>query len=503
MKQEQITIIGGGVSGLYAAWRLLKAGHDPSKLAVLEATDRLGGRLWSLRMQPDSTLPAELGGMFFNDQQRFVYGLCTRAFDLPKETVKPQPDFAWMRATRFRIEDFDDSETLPYNLSSDEQGLSYYQLLDLACTRIAPDIKHLWPRNPDGTREKTLEYLRNHEIEGRPLWRWGFWNLLARVISNEAWLALRGMLSSNAELANWNAFDAMVSIVVEQSGKWYRLTHGYQHLPEQLAAELGNAGVAVKTGHVLEQVERIGDRFRLSVDDGGDRRDFETDHLVLALPKLGLTGLLETSPDLRETGLGEHVDAVDSVPNCKIFLTFDKPWWRDVPEGPGRIEPDTYGVSHTDLPMRQCYYLGVDPGSGQALLLASYPDTDAVSFWRGLAPDSGRHPELESDLGELAMAEIRRELSQMHGVDVPEPTAGRFIDWTCWPYGGGWHNWQPGWKSWETAETLSGTIGGCRLYVCGEAYSQAQGWVEGALESTESMLQKSFGLAAPDWLDGK
>ncbi|WP_376694646.1 flavin monoamine oxidase family protein [Wenzhouxiangella sp. EGI_FJ10305] len=242
MKQEQITIIGGGVSGLYAAWRLLKAGHDPSKLAVLEATDRLGGRLWSLRMQPDSTLPAELGGMFFNDQQRFVYGLCTRAFDLPKETVKPQPDFAWMRATRFRIEDFDDSETLPYNLSSDEQGLSYYQLLDLACTRIAPDIKHLWPRNPDGTREQTLEYLRNHEIEGRPLWRWGFWNLLARAISNEAWLALRGMLSSNAELANWNAFDAMVSIVVEQSGKWYRLTHGYQHLPEQLAAELGEAG---------------------------------------------------------------------------------------------------------------------------------------------------------------------------------------------------------------------------------------------------------------------
>lgn len=42
MTQDRITII-GGVSGLYAAWRLLKAGHDPSKLTVLEATDRLGG----------------------------------------------------------------------------------------------------------------------------------------------------------------------------------------------------------------------------------------------------------------------------------------------------------------------------------------------------------------------------------------------------------------------------------------------------------------------------
>lgn len=503
MNDDNITIIGAGVSGLYAAWRLLKAGHNPSKLTVLEATDRIGGRLWSLRMQPDSTLPAELGGMFFNDRQHLVYGLCTTAFNLPRETVQPQPDFAWMRATRFDIEQFADPKILPYNLSPDEQGLSYYQLLDLACTRIAPEIKKLWPNDPDGTREQTLDYLKQCEFDGRPLWRWGFWNLLARVISNEAWLALRGMLSSNAELSNWNGFDAMVSIVVEQSGKWYRLTHGYQHLPERLAAELSDAGVTVRTQNVLKRADRVGKRFRLTVDANGENREVETGHLVLAVPKLGLTGLLASSPDLRESGLADHVDAVDAVPNCKIFLSFKRPWWRDVPDGPGRIESGTYGVSHTDLPMRQCYYLGVDPGSGQALLLASYPDTDAVSFWRGLAPDSGRIPELESDLGDLAITEIRRELSEMHGVDVPQPTAGRFIDWTCWPYGGGWHNWQPGWKSWETVAALGRPIGGGNLYVCGEAYSQAQGWVEGALESTENMLRESFGLAVPDWLDSQ
>jgi len=501
MKHDRITIIGAGVSGLYAAWRLLGAGHDPSRLTVLEATDRIGGRLWSLRMQPDSSLPAELGGMFFNDCQSLVYDLCSKVFDLPMETVQPQPDFAWMRARRFRIEQFDDPKVNPFNLAPDETGLSYYQLLDLACTRIAPDIVHLWPRKPDGTRAQTLEYLRALEIDGRPLWRWGFWNLLARVISNEAWLALRRMLSSNAELSNWNAFDAMVSIVVEQSGRWYRLTHGYQHLPERLQQEIERAGVKVHTRQVLERVARSGDGLTLTVADDGHRQTLATDHLVLAVPKLALTQLLGSSPDLHQSALAAQVDAVAAVPNCKIFLSFDRPWWRDVPDGPGRIRSGTYGVSHTDLPMRQCYYLGVDEGSGQALMLASYPDTDAVSFWRGLAPDSGREPKLESDLGELALAEIRRQLSVMHGVEVPQPTAGRFIDWTCWPYGGGWHNWQPGWKSWETAADLCRPLNGEPIHVCGETYSQAQGWVQGALESTEFMLREGFGLAAPDWLD--
>jgi monoamine oxidase len=37
------------------------------------------------------------------------------------------------------------------------------------------------------------------------------------------------------------------------------------------------------------------------------------------------------------------------------------------------------------------------------------------------------------------------------------------------------------------------------LHVCGEAWSEAQGWVEGALAMTEAMLQQEFKLSAPEW----
>ena len=39
-----------------------------------------------------------------------------------------------------------------------------------------------------------------------------------------------------------------------------------------------------------------------------------------------------------------------------------------------------------------------------------------------------------------------------------------------------------------------------RVFICGEAYSINQGWVEGALQTAELMLEEHFGLKRPSWL---
>ena len=38
------------------------------------------------------------------------------------------------------------------------------------------------------------------------------------------------------------------------------------------------------------------------------------------------------------------------------------------------------------------------------------------------------------------------------------------------------------------------------VYICGEAYSNNQGWVEGALQTAQLMLEEHFGVKRPDWL---
>lgn len=500
MTAKSITIAGGGVAGLYTAWRLLEAGHDPASITVLETSNRLGGRLWSVQLRSDDSLPAELGGMFFNDQQPLVYGLVNTVFGLDKAPVKPVPDFAWLRGQRFRIDQFADPAVLPYRLRPDEQGLSYYGLTMLAIERMAPDIKQYWPYKTDGNRQESLEYLQNCRFDGHLLCDWGFWNLFSRVVSNEAWQALRDVVSTYTLFANWNAFDAIVSIVLEQAGSWYRLVHGYQQLPERLAQALTEAGVSLRMGIPLERVERLPNgRLGLHVGGAEGGRN-EVDHLVLALPLLPIRQLVERSPDLQDSALVKDLSAIRALPACKIFLTFDTPWWRDVPGGPGQIQQDTYGVSHTDLPLRQCYYLGMDEASGEGLMMASYADGVAVDFWRALAEDCGQAGQLESGLSPRMMTEIQKELSAMHGVDVPRPTGGVFIDWAQPPFGGGWHNWQPGYKSWQVAPRMARPDPSLPLHICGEAFSDAQGWTEGALASAEALLQSQFGLAPPGWL---
>jgi hypothetical protein len=60
-------------------------------------------------------------------------------------------------------------------------------------------------------------------------------------------------------------------------------------------------------------------------------------------------------------------------------------------------------------------------------------------------------------------------------------------DWSLPPFGAGCHAWKPGAKSWEVRERLVGfglgRQGVENLHVCGEAYSDYQGFIEGALRS--------------------
>ncbi|HET9072679.1 MAG TPA: FAD-dependent oxidoreductase [Acidimicrobiales bacterium] len=52
-------VAGAGLAGLHAAWLLRQAGHD---VAVHEARARVGGRVWSQRL--DNGVWIERGGEF-------------------------------------------------------------------------------------------------------------------------------------------------------------------------------------------------------------------------------------------------------------------------------------------------------------------------------------------------------------------------------------------------------------------------------------------------------
>ncbi len=54
------------------------------------------------------------------------------------------------------------------------------------------------------------------------------------------------------------------------------------------------------------------------------------------------------------------------------------------------------------------------------------------------------------------------------------------------------HFWNRGYKSWEVLEQMTQPVADFPCYVCGEAYSTNQTWVEGALQTAEIVLAEAL-----------
>src|SRR5262249_10028122 len=93
------------------------------------------------------------------------------------------------------------------------------------------------------------------------------------------------------------------------------------------------------------------------------------------------------------------------------------------------------------------------------------------------------------------------QIAEMHGLrEVPPPYSAAYHDWSADPFGAAWHSWKPGFIYPEIIKRMRRPIESQPVHICGEAYSNQHGWVEGALQTTEVMLEEYFGLSRPDWI---
>jgi hypothetical protein len=107
----------------------------------------------------------------------------------------------------------------------------------------------------------------------------------------------------------------------------------------------------------------------------------------------------------------------------------------------------------------------------------------------------------------MMVKEVQRQLASIHGLSfIPDAQDAAYKDWGDEPFGRDRNNWNIGVKSWEVKEQIIQPFAGKRdyqdqplnipLYICGEAYPDAQGWVEGVLQTADLVLAK-FGVEPP------
>jgi monoamine oxidase len=521
----KVAIVGGGISGIYCAWRL-KQDNPDSDIVLFESSNRIGGRLLSVIPPRMPNVRCELGGMRFTSLQPKIkslvqmLGLKTRAF-----TGAIEENIAYLRRHHLRIRDLNNSALLPYHLTQTERCLEDFSpttLLRFAIDQLVPGATSL-------TGEALETLLKDFKLDGSELYKHGFWNLLSRSISSEAYRFIFDCSGYDTIGLNWNALNTIL-LNFRDFGKQvdYRaLVDGYEAVPRRLHEMFKHLDGDVHFAHHLRSFTKNRNTgkmdlaFRLGPEVDGDDDveqkskkntvDVWADHLILAMPRRALQKI--KSPLLKK--IRKLIRSVTPVPLFKMFVCYPGPWWRAAEVSKGQ--------SVTDLPLRQCYYWGVegeqedvgaDPKNRNAVILATYDDSRYVRFWAGLRygdkvpgypQGRGRVPEehakWNAHLASRAMtAEIDRQLKEMHGLKyAPDFTTAVYKDWGKDPFGGGVNFWKVGVDSGALMKRMIHPIAGVNLYVCGEAYSENQGWVEGALETAEKVLEH-FDISQPDWL---
>jgi monoamine oxidase len=510
MESVNVAVVGGGVSGVYAAWRLqTDPTYGAKGVMLLEGSDRIGGRLESLTPPGAPQLRAEFGGMGFTSNHVHVWGLVKTVFELEMTPFPNQtPDLLYLRGQHLTIDNVN-AGTIPYVLGVGEKG---QQAADL----VTATVHNLIGEDPTTlTHEQWLALFAARTFDGLPAQQLGFWNFLTQPggMSSEAYAFVRDSLGHDLQISNWNAADALEWFFADfaPGTQVMHLPGGYEALPEALGDAFEAAGGTMVMNTSVTRVSANGaDGFTLGLSDGSQ---LGAQVVILAIPQRALQIITPGSVILPDSDVQELLGSVTPLPVLKLFLSYATGWWTE-----GGVAP-VYGRSVTDIPLRTIYYWGVegdpvDPGNTNSLLMASYTDALELDFWEGLRngplypdqpnPYSQEYPGSANWGQQQATAamvnEATRQLATVHPtLSVPAPYSTSFRDWRDDPYGGAMHAWNVGVMSDSVIDAVMQPRAGANLFICGESYSRKQGWAEGAITTAEAVVE-TLGLAPPSWL---
>ena len=531
-EQADVLIVGAGVAGLFCAYRLLEA-KPGLKIAIVEKDGRAGGRLDTdhVLIVDDAGKPVEVkdeeGGMRFNFQMTELLALAN-ALGIDKDIVKfPMGDANnryFIRGHSFTVGEAAANGNAIwselYALEVNERGLSPGQLIDSVYRAILAQNRCDPPANP--TPEFWQRFRNELSYQGTKLNRWGLWSLLrAYGYSQECVTMLADVVGfAGPFLASSNAGDALqILLDFPSDPQFHAFNQGFSTLIDALLARLeGRAALCI--GATVEALEdAVEGQLRAAwhstpdVFPGVDERGhIVAEKVIFALPKNAQQSLAAASPLLRgHAGYAHYaanLDAAVGMVLTKVNLYFDNAWWRDGTTNRAAI---ANGPSFTDLPADSFYVFDPIKGGSETgpAALTLYCDFNNADFWEELqeigpkfiSPLQDHYdrqvPQVLFAASQAVVDEMRRQLQEVFSsLAVPATVLTSYRRWGDEQFFGyAYHQWARGADDSRVIPELAKPFENLRLYTCGEAFSDQQGWVNGALRSAEIVLTRHFGLA--------
>lgn len=433
----RVVVVGGGFSGLSAAYELTKAGYD---VTVIEARNRVGGRVLSFSdLVPGKNVE---GGAELIGSNHPMWVTYAKQFDLEFLDVSEEDLEAPIVLNGTRLSE-DESEKLW------EEMDAAFNLMNADAAKV--DASEPW--KAEGAEA----------LDRRTLAAW----IDGTSVSPTCKAALHALMTAdNGVVTAWQSYLGNLAMVkgggLEKfwtDSEVYRCKGGNQQLARKLVAAIGPARVLTRT--VARAIAVTGTGVRVTLGTG---KVLEAEHVILTAPP-PVWNRIAIDPAL-PVGLAPQMGS-----NVKCLIALKSAFWRRA-----ELAPDML----TDGPVHLTWH-GTDgqPGPGEAL----------VAFSGGPAADQCREwaPGVRIENYVAAIEKVYPNIR-------PSFVKARFMDWPSDPWAKASYSFPAPGQVTAQGPTLRQGLG--RLQFAGEYTSYAfMGYMEGALESGAAAARR---IAARD-----
>ncbi|HEV8602584.1 MAG TPA: NAD(P)/FAD-dependent oxidoreductase [Gaiellaceae bacterium] len=443
----RIVVVGAGLAGLTAAYRLKQAGYSA---VIHEASDRVGGRCWTLRGAFADGQIAEHGGELIDQGhtaiRQLAQGLGLRLDNLLQAERNGSEPTYYFDGSRYPLRDatLDLRDVWP-KLHGDVSAASYPTLHD-SYTQRGYDLDHM-----------SIDDWINESVPGGINSRLGQLLSVAYIIEYGA----ESSEQSSLNLLYLLGYSGPGNLrIFGPSNEKYHVAGGNDQIPARLASALAGQ---ITLGSELVAIRLNSDGgYTLTFREGSSTRTVGADRVVFALP----FSILRTSVDLSRAGFSAlkriAIDELGMGTNSKLHAQFRTRHWESL---------GANGETYADTGYQNTWEVTRAQTGGSGILVDYTGGRIGASFGSGT-------PEQRA----------RRFLTQIEPV-LPGITAqwnGRAtVDfWTGYPWTRGSYSY---WKVGQYTR-FSGIerVPEGNAFFCGEHTSiDFQGYLNGAVETGE------------------
>jgi len=281
---KSCVVIGAGFAGLAAAYKLKNAGW---KVTVLEARDRIGGRVFSHKFK-DTNLICELGAEWVGESHERLKALC-HDFNIPLQ--------------KHQFEDYllrDGRVYRPGEWSFSPQAKAAFEKLIAGYEKLTP-------------------------LQKTKLDRYDWWNYLEKIGFTEDDLLLRDLMDSTdfgESIRHVSAFAALAEYAESSPNNEmdYKMTGGNSRLAEEFAKRIGAENI--RLNEAVTEVKQARGTVTVKTSSGS----FRCDAVVCTAPVQSLLKI-KFDPPLPPVQLAAAEQLIYAR-ICKNSVLYDKRFWK-------------------------------------------------------------------------------------------------------------------------------------------------------------------------------